>query len=60
MTNTTMNDTCERDDVRALQEAELEFVSGGFGFWDAVGVVAGGITRGAAQAYVAAITDTGI
>ena len=45
---------------RALKEADLDLVSGGFGFWDAVGVAAGGIAMGAAKAYAAAITDTGI
>ena len=59
MNDTTMNNTCELD-ARELRDAELDFVSGGFGFWDAVGVVAGGIARGAGQAYVAAVTDTGI
>jgi hypothetical protein len=60
MTNTTMNDTCELNDARELKEGELEFVSGGFGFWDAVGVAAGGLTMAAVSAYSAALKDTGI
>jgi len=59
MTN-TMNDTCARNDVREFKAAELELVSGGFGFWDAVGVAAGGLTMAAVSAYSAALKDTGI
>jgi len=60
MANRTMNDTCELNDARELKEGELEFVSGGFGFWDALGVAAGGLTMAAVSAYSAALKDTGI
>ena len=54
MTNATMND------VRELNEAELEFVSGGFGLWDAVTVAVGGLTTAAVKAWPEVLTDTGI